>query len=110
MNERLELAMRMMKLASILNRPRYQIVGLIECLWLYVSDPDLDGFFDLNEEELKAELGWEGDTNVLFSALEASGWIKESKAGYAVERFSSNGTWWGRMYSSETCPGCGEPQ
>lgn len=63
-----------------LDRPFYQVVGLLESLWRLTEMNTPDGNIGkLTNEEIAADLEWDGDANALILMLIESRWIDRSE-------------------------------
>lgn len=63
-------------LASSLQLPRWQAVGLLESIWLFAQYHAVDGdFTDFQPREIAAWVGWEGDPSAMLDTLVDTGWL-----------------------------------
>ncbi len=66
-------------------------VGILECLWHFTANCTPDGRVGKYADALVARrMGYERDPAALFRALEASGWIDRSDAGWVVHDWADH--------------------
>lgn len=78
------------RLMRLLDRPRFQVVGLLECLW-HVVHEDLhigdDGFlWGWTHDDIEEAAGWDGDRGAFVDAALAAGFLDAANGDQAVER------------------------
>lgn len=69
-------------LASELSLPRWQVVGVLESLWLFAQYHAIDGnLTSFKSKQIAAWFGWKGDAESLIEALVNTEWLDLSAAG-----------------------------
>lgn len=71
--------MKFKGLKKALGIPHFAAVGLLEAMWHITAKNAQDGGIGrFSDEEIAAELGWEGDASALITALVSRRWLDES--------------------------------
>lgn len=73
---------KLMKLMALLEKPRYQAAGVLECLWLFAAEYADDGRLDrFTPKDIGLFLGFDGDVDRLFEALVETGFLDRDGDG-----------------------------
>lgn len=73
------------RLKRLLKRPLYQVVGILESIWLLCIDcADEGDIGKFTNEEISDYLEWDGCPNELVRCLQESGWFDTDDAGRPV--------------------------
>lgn len=69
-------------LSSELELPKWQVIGVLESLWLFAQYHAVDGnLSDFTPKQVAAWFGWKGDAGKLIEALVNAGWLDRSGSG-----------------------------
>ncbi|MCR9294591.1 MAG: hypothetical protein NXI32_17880 [bacterium] len=72
-------------LANLLDLPKWQVVGLLESLWLFAQYHAIDGdLSNFKSKEIAAWMQWRGDAEKMVSALVESGWLDQDEQNLVI--------------------------
>lgn len=78
---------------------RYEMMGILTCLWDLARELGDNGYLCITDEELGDRMDWENDPKSLIADLVASGWLVEGEncPFYRVRWFGLSETWFGAI-------------